>query len=387
MTSPDNTSSSHALTTESIFQRDLRSAINERGGLFNAHLHLDRAGSLETVLAKLDEQSSGVYSAISLQSKHSLVSVAHNSGHYEPEALKSRTRKYLDDMFKIGTSRATTTVDITADSVGMSAFRSFVEVKNIVKDRLRLDVGAYSPLGFRDDEPERWELISKAAQECDLFIALPERDDHSRYPEHIGFHESVRRFLEIGYEHGKPVHIHSDQENHQHESASEDILSILEKSSFHVGSGFELWLIHMISPSAYPDSRFESLVKRLTDNQVGVIVCPSAALSMRQVRPFAGPMRNSIARVLELLAAGVRVRLGSDNVNDITSPAGTLDLMQEVFVLSHALRFFDISVLSALASGSELTDSERNTVHKHLKAHSLEERNLIEYTEQKNRNF
>ena len=146
-----------------------------------------------------------------------------------------------------------------------------------------------------------------------------------------------------------------------------------------------MWLIHMISPSAYPEERFEALVRRLTQNHVGVIVCPSAALSMRQLRPFSGPMRNSIARVLELLAAGVRVRLGSDNVNDITSPAGTLDLMSEVFVLSHALRFFDISVLSALAAGVELTEGERNIVRKHLAAHTAEEAKLIDFTERKTR--
>lgn len=83
-----------------------------------------------------------------------------------------------------------------------------------------------------------------------------------------------------------------------------------------------VWLVHVISPSTYDESRFHALIEGLLDRNVGVICCPSAAISMRQVRPFSAPTHNSIARVLEMLAAGVQVRIGSDNVCDITSPAG-----------------------------------------------------------------
>jgi hypothetical protein len=73
------------------------------------------------------------------------------------------------------------------------------------------------------------------------------------------------------------------------------------------------------------------------------------------------------------------VRVGSDNVCDITSPAGTLDLMDEIFVLSHALRYFDVDYLAALATGSQLSDDERERVHHHLDVNDREERRVTDF--------
>ena len=68
----------------------------------------------------------------------------------------------------------------------------------------------------------------------------------------------------------------------------------------------------MISPTLYSDKRWKKLVERLKRANVGVICCPSAAIGMRQLRGVKTPTTNSIARVLELCAAGIQVRLGSD---------------------------------------------------------------------------
>ena len=127
-----------------------------------------------------------------------------------------------------------------------------------------------------------------------------------------------------------------------------------------------IWLVHVISPSTYPEDRFNRLAEALAERNIGVICCPSAALSMRQLRPLATPTANSIARVLELLVAGVQVRLGSDNLCDVTSPAGTLDLIDELFVLSNAVRFYDIGILSKLAAGEPLDAADRATIRTHL---------------------
>ncbi|HSM41034.1 MAG TPA: hypothetical protein VK862_09800, partial [Afifellaceae bacterium] len=127
-----------------------------------------------------------------------------------------------------------------------------------------------------------------------------------------------------------------------------------------------VWLVHVLSPSAYDECRFGELASELAERNIGVISCPSAAISMRQLRPLSTPTHNCIARVLEFLAAGVHVRIGSDNVNDITSPAGTTDLIEEVFVLSNAVRFYDVPVLSKIAAGRLLDDSDRARIRHHL---------------------
>lgn len=366
------------LTAETGFHAELRANIESRGGLFNAHLHLDRSGTLDFVEGHLRQQAVSTTSAISLQAKHGLMSVVHESALYTAEALTSRIGEFLDAMARIGTTRIDTTVDVTADGLGLTAFRTFLDLKSRFADRLDVRVGAYNPLGFRDDESSRWDLLVEAAATADFVAALPERDDTARYPEHVGFDRSVRMVAELAAGNGKEVHIHVDQANHEYEDASERVLDVLDGIEHELRDA-QVWFIHAISPSAYDDTRFHRLVERMVHHRVGVIVCPSAAISMRQVRTLSGPTRNSIARVLEFSAAGIPIRIGSDNICDITSPAGTLDLMDEIFVLSHALRYFDVDYLAALATGSQLSDDERERVHHHLDVNDREERRVTDF--------
>jgi hypothetical protein len=73
-----------------------------------------------------------------------------------------------------------------------------------------------------------------------------------------------------------------------------------------------------------------------------------------------------------MLAAGIHVRLGSDNICDMASPAGTCDLLNEVFVLSNALRYYDIDILASLAAGLRLNNEQRNRVKAHLDTDAIE---------------
>lgn len=348
--------------------RQLRERIASLGGLFNAHLHLDRSGTFDATLQLLQQEASSA-SHLSLARKHSLIPLVHESSCYDPALLGARVREYLEQMVEVGTSRADTVVDVTDDRVGLDALDCLLQIKYDMRDAIDFRVGAYSPMGFRDDEPRRWNLIEDAAQRADFIGSLPERDDVERYPEHIGFDESCRRVLALSAELGKPVHIHVDQQNLAAEDGTERVLGIAHDIGFPVAPGAEplIWLVHVISPSVYAEDRFHALVDGLAELNAGVICCPSAALSMRQVRQFQSPTFNSIARVLEMLAAGVHVRVGSDNICDITSPAGTVDLVDELFVLCNALRYYDLEVLAKLGAGRRLGPAEAERVGAHLR--------------------
>ncbi|HSO47011.1 MAG TPA: hypothetical protein VLQ68_03670, partial [Rhizobiaceae bacterium] len=229
------------------------------------------------------------------------------------------------------------------------------------------NAGAYSPLGFRDDEPHRWELLKEAAGRANFIGLLPERDDQETYPEHVGFKESCRRAISLANDLGKKIHIHTDQANHKYENGSETVADVVRQLGT-VATGDEpfIWLVHVISPSTYDQARFARLAADMAELNIGVICCPSAAISMRQYRRFMSPTFNSIARVLELLEAGVQVRLGSDNICDITSPMGTADLMAELFVLGNAIRYYDLDIMAKLAAGRKLEPADREKIRLHL---------------------
>lgn len=349
------------------FLADLHSEIMDLGGMFNAHLHLDRAETLRPTLDIMRKLGNGAESSLAIAQKHALIPLIHDSACYDPDLLEDRVETCVLKMADLGTSHAHSVVDVTTDRVGLSAMERLLKIGARTRARIDFRVGAYSPMGFRDDEPDRWALIERAAAQADFIGALPERDDVVDYPEHIGFDACCRRVIALAKDLNKQVHIHVDQKNHSREDHTERALKIVREAQF-VPEGDEpkVWLIHVISPSAYADDRFERMAQDLAELKIGVICCPSAAISMRQIRPIQAPTHNCIARVLELLAAGVFVRLGTDNVCDITSPAGTLDLMDELFVLSNAMRYYDPVCLAHLGAGKRLPPDAIGRVRDHL---------------------
>lgn len=357
------------------YYRELSKAIALKGDLFNAHLHLDRAGTLKVSCAGPDKDISN----LSLAAKHGLIPSIHASIDYDEDRLTARGAFYLDQMVSAGTRCAATCVDVTADRVGLSAFRAFLGLKNSYAGKLDLHVGAYSPLGFKADEPERWQLLVSGARDADFIGSLPERDDQLVYSDHIGFEQHCVQILALSQELRKSVHIHVDQRNDPREDGTERVIKAVRKLGLSFDRAQEpmIWLVHMISPSSYDEPRFQELLSALVEINIGVICCPSAAISMRQLRPIVAPTHNSIARILDLLAAGIHVRLGSDNICDITSPAGTCDLLNEVFLLANVLRYYDIDILSALAAGVRLDDTQRSRIRDHLAADEVEVARVI----------
>ncbi len=356
------------------FYRLLTEKIGALGGLFNAHMHLDRANTL----ADAYFAGSGIRilesSDISLQKKHALINNLHAGPAYETADLVARIGANLDLMATVNTTRADTMVDVTADRVGLGALETMTEIKRARAGEIDLRLGAYSPLGFKDSEPERWEVFEKGVAAADFIGCLPEADDREYYPDNIGFEEHCSRMLELARRHQCMLHVHTDQRNEASEGGTERLIEVVRKEGGPVSADGEpmIWAVHMVSPSTYEEWRHQRLVENLLEFNIGVICCPSAAIGMRQLRPLKSPTYNSIPRVLELLAAGVRVRLGSDNVADLCSPSTTADLIDEVFVLSAAVRFYQIDVLARLAAGQPLSSEECEIVDVHLSRNSAE---------------
>jgi cytosine/creatinine deaminase len=358
----------------------LRQKVKELGGIHNAHLHLCRAGTLEITEELLRQKEKGTHSHLSISTKHGIIPLIHNSPEYEPKRLERRVRLLLDEMIAAGTTRADTLVDVTVDRVGRSAFDVFRKLKSDYRGMLDLQIGSYSPLGFTEIDRQGWHLIEETAKEADFIGGLPERDDKKLYPDHIGFHESCARVISLAYSLDKRVHIHVDQKNDPEEKATLQVISVLDRLQVETKGGEPMvWLVHVISPSAYNDAEFKEVIEKLVDKNIGILCCPSAAISMRQLRPLRTPTHNSIARVLEFLAAGIKVRLGSDNINDITSPAGTTDLMDEVFVLCNAIRFYELDILAKITAGRSLDAGDRNLITEHLAKDRAETQRSIDF--------
>ena len=364
---------------QTAFYRELFSAIDGLGGMLNAHLHLDRAGTLLPPESSGRPQQMVARSHGPLSEKHALIEQLHDGPAFDPANIAVRVGSCLDVMVEVGTRRADTFVDVAPNRVKLTGLETLLRIKGSRSEQIDLRVGAYAPFGFKDSEPARFELLARAAEQADFIGSLPERDDSSCYPSHIGFYEHCRRLLLLSRELGKPLHLHLDQRNDPSENATELLAQAVEEfgAADPVDDEPMVWAVHVISPSAYDEARFGRLVERLLRNEIGVICCPSAALGMRQLRPLVTPTHNSIARVLELAAAGVHVRIGSDNIADVFSPTTTADLTDEIYLLSGALRFYDIEILARFASGIRLDAGERETLRRHLRNDRAEAEEMV----------
>ncbi|GAB3382222.1 hypothetical protein NCG89_11980 [Spongiibacter taiwanensis] len=372
------------LHNSSPFYQKLSEAIAALGGMHNAHLHLDRAGTLDEDYMRVAEKSILETSHISLHEKHHLIHNLHNSRAYQRDDLTGRVNHFLDVMVAANTKVADTLVDVTADGIGLRALEMMQEIQRDRADEITLRIAAYSPFGFRDDEPQHWEIFAEGSVASDFIAALPEADDTREYPDHIGFDEHLRRTLDLAKAKGCMLHVHTDQRNEPTEDGTERLVETIARHGAPQVNADEpsVWAVHAISPSTYDDTRFEALTRGLVENNIGIVCCPSAAIGMRQLRPLKTPTYNSIPRVLEWLAAGVHVRLASDNIADICSPSTTADLVDEVFMLSAALRYYDVNILAKLACGLKLELEERDKIRLHLQQNDEQIAKVLRETDQ-----
>jgi cytosine/creatinine deaminase len=350
------------------------------GGMHNAHLHLDRAGTLTEHYTQLLGFDILDNSHISLHKKHSLITRLHQGPAFDPKDLHDRADSYLNAMIEANTVRADTMVDVTDDGVGLKALETLRTLKAERAADIDLRLGAYSPFGFTDSEPRRWDLMVEGARQADFIGCLPEADDTIDYPDHIGFDEHCKRFLLLAQSLGKMLHVHVDQRNEPSESGTEQLIEAVREFGSPTSATGEpmVWAIHMISPSTYDERRFLTMVEGLLELNIGLVSCPSAALGMRQFRALTTPTYNSIPRILELLAEGIHVRLGSDNIADICSPSTTADLRDEILVLSAAVRFYHPQILAKLAAGRAMDATDRRLIRAHLERNDQEIQEMLE---------
>ncbi|MWB77782.1 hypothetical protein GLS40_07085 [Pseudooceanicola sp. 216_PA32_1] len=358
----------------SYFFDQFHQELSRLGGGHNAHLHLDRAHTLEDGYVDAGRVRVLESSSISLKSKHALLATVHEGRAFTDDDMRARLDRVIRELLAANTRCADTMVDVTNDCVQLSALDRVQDVARAWAGQITIRAAAYTPLGFRRGDNATWDLFERGVAQAEFIGSLPEADDLDDYPDHIGFEEHCARMLDLSRRSGKMLHVHTDQRNEPGERGTERLIETMRRDGpLADADGAPLvWAVHAVSPSTYDEERFRAFVDGLLECNIGIICCPSAAIGMRQLRPVQTPAYNSIPRVLELAEAGVHLRLGSDNIADICSPSTTADLRDEVLVLSAAVRYFQPRILAKLAAGVLLDQADRAELAEHLAANGKE---------------
>ncbi|MCI5146026.1 MAG: hydrolase, partial [Candidatus Electrothrix sp. AR3] len=151
--------------------------------------------------------------------------------------------------------------------------------------------------------------------------------------------------LSLAKELGKPVDVHVDQEN----NPDEDETELLALKTIEHGMEGQVRAVHAVSLAAKDRSERKRIIRLAKEAGLGFIVCPSAALSMKQLQKYA-PLHNSIAPVEELVESELSIFLGVDNIYDLFMPLVDGDMWTECRIMMEACRYYELEAVSGIAT-------------------------------------
>ncbi|MBI4085941.1 MAG: amidohydrolase family protein [Candidatus Liptonbacteria bacterium] len=307
-------------------KKQMLDAIAEKGGWVNCHAHFDKAFYITK--AGLDK------SMVDMEVKWQMSDDIKRAS--SQEQMEERIRTALDILVNQGCKLTCTFVDAYG-AVGHKAIDAANKVKEEYKDKIKI-LTISQPIGGVLNKAER-EIYESVTAKCDIVGGLPSKDRPNDK-------EAMDVIFGIAKNLNKPLHVHIDQENNPNERDTEKLVAAIEKHGYQ-GRAVA---VHAISVSAQPKEYRKEIYKKMADVGMAVAVCPSAALSMRQLDQYQAPAHNSIANIPEMLDAGVTVGMGVDNVCDFYQPFLDADFWVEMRMLQEACRFYDFDALVKIAT-------------------------------------
>ena len=250
---------------------------------------------------------------------------------YTEEELENRMLDTTKSLVEQGCKKMRTFIDVD-NIVGLDCLHVANKVKKYWKDNdVELQIGTQLLEGL--EQKENIELFNEASKYVDFIGCLPSRDND--WEKHLDIVFSKAQELNLDIE------AHLDQLNVPIEKETEMFCDFVEKYDYQGKSR----VVHSISLACHPLEYQHKIAKRLAKLDIGVIVCPSAAISMTQHYEYNSPIHNSIAPIKVLLENEVNVGLGIDNIEDIFVPFCDGDLEFELRLLAEAERIYDPEIL------------------------------------------
>ena len=240
---------------------------------------------------------------------------------------------------------------------GVQAIGSFIDVDPVIEDkaikaakRLRENYGEKIKIKFINQvikgviEPQARKWFEIGAEFADIIGGLPEKDQ-GREAEHLDIlFESAKK------NGGKMLHVHVDQLNLPDQRDTE----LLVNKTIEHGYQGKVVAIHCISVGSQLKAYRQELYQSMVNAGVMVVTCPCGWIDNSWVAGLdddvIGPIHNAIAPVKEMIAAGITVSLGTDNIQDIYKPFNNGDMWTELRFLLEAQRLYDVDALVQIAT-------------------------------------
>ncbi len=255
--------------------------------------------------------------------------------HLAAEAIKKRALDLLHWSIARGTLAVRTHVDVTDPS--LLAVEVLLDVKEEMKEWLDIQLVAFPQDGVLRT-PNGQELLLKALDKgVDVVGGIP----HFERTMNEG-RRSVEWLCEVAADRGLMVDMHCDE--------SDDPLSRhVESLAFQttkLGLGNKVTGSHLTSMHSMDDYYVSKLLPLMAESGMNAVCNPLINIHL-QGRHDTYPKRRGLTRVPELLAAGVNVAFGHDDIMDPWYPLGSHDMLEVAHMGAHCLQMLGISQLES----------------------------------------
>lgn len=241
------------------------------------------------------------------------------------EELYEKACKALELALINGTGWLRSHGDIDSVS-GLKLMFPILEAKEKFKGRVEVQYVAFPQLGLVRD-PQSIEYLREAMRcGADLVGGMPHAE---------ACHEDSRRHIEICFEIAEQFDTDIDMHIDESDDPNSRTLELLAEAAIRHGYQGRVTAGHCCSLAAQDDDYAHRVIDKVAEAQITIVTNPLVNLYL-QGRGDRQLVRRGLTRVKELLAGGVNVACGLDDVYNLFFPYGRMDMLEVAMAASVA---------------------------------------------------
>jgi len=284
---------------------EIRSAAGEAQwlalpGLVNLHAHADRAYTMPSIRPRSFADA--------------LAAATASRAAFTVADVEARAARLFERSLAHGVTRVRTHTDVDA-MVALRSMEGVLAAKRRMAGSVDVEVIAFSTSRNDLAEPAAVSLLQSALSSgADLIGASLNASADPR--------AAIAALFDLAERSGLPVDIHLDE----HLEASRMLATVVADAVIARGLLRRVTLSHLCVLATLEEKAARALIEKLARAGITVVALPETNLFL-QDRGTRSPIRRGVTLMRELAAAGVPVRLGTDNVRDWFFPFGDGDML------------------------------------------------------------
>ena len=292
--------------------------IDAEGGMispafFEAHFHLENAYLWDGLI----NQSGTLLEAIEIYAevKHDLTTAD----------IVQRAGRVIQAAVANGTLWLRSHVDI--DHIAkLTILNGVAAAREQFRDLIDIQLVAFPQLGMARN-PEAVDMMWQALENgCDLVGGMPHGEKNMA---------DAARHIELAFEMAEKFDVDIDMHIDETDDPYWHSLELLAEKTIESGWQGRVTAGHCCSMSAWDDAMAARIIEKVKQADIHVVTNAPINL-MLEGRNHHHPKPRGIARVVELLQAGVNVVCGQDDVQNMFYPYGQMDPLEVAMITAHA---------------------------------------------------